>query len=273
MPPTSIPALPEDAERSLLVGDEWLYQRKRGHKTSTDDVLVAARAAQRWRSDHGDLAPPRYLDMGCGIGSVFLLTAHALRPACARGIEAQAESVAMLRQTLAELSPTFRAAVDFAVDQGDLRDASPERWGSFPLITGSPPYFPLGTGVEPADAQRRACRFEVRGGVEAYVATAGRLLDEEGLFFMVAQTSLAGRVDTELARMSGTPAALHLASRVDFWMREDRQDPFLSVFELRRAPPPGDGPVVETMAIRTAGGPISPAYTRLREVLGLTTRD
>ena len=33
----------------------------------------------------------------------------------------------------------------------------------FPLVTGSPPYFPIGTGVLPADAQRRACRFEARG--------------------------------------------------------------------------------------------------------------
>jgi tRNA1Val (adenine37-N6)-methyltransferase len=273
-------ALPDDAERTLLVGDEWLYQRKRGHRTSTDDVLVAARAVSLVRAAAGNREawsgrPARYLDIGCGIGSVLLLTAHALRPPVAHGIEAQTESVAMLTQTLAELTPDFREDVRFEVDHGDLRQASPDRLGMFPLITGSPPYFPLGTGVEPTDPQRRACRFEVRGGVEAYTEAASRLLSDEGRFVMVAQTALLGRVDAELARLASTPSPLALASRLDFWMREDRQDPFLSVVELRRPACVTGGPATatETLAIRTARGTITEGYTSLRAVLGLTTKD
>jgi tRNA1Val (adenine37-N6)-methyltransferase len=272
-------ALPADAERTLLVGGESLYQRKRGHRTSTDDVLVAARATQLVRAEAAAsagaiaLPPPRYLDIGCGIGSVLLLTAYALRPRLAWGIEAQAESVAMLRRTIAELSPGLCESVALTIDHGDLREASVERLGSFPLITGSPPYFPLGTGVEPADPQRRACRFEVRGGVEAYTETAARLLSPDGRFVMVAQTALLARVEAELRRLAASPTPLALASRVDFRMREDRQESFLSVVELRRPEhAPATAPI-DTMAIRTAQGSITDGYTALRAILGLTTKD
>lgn len=255
--------LPDDAERTLLAGDDWIYQRKRGHRTSTDDVVTAACAVRAVQATAG-LAPgavARYADIGCGIGSVLLLTARTLRPAYAVGVEAQAESVALLSATLAELPPDRRPTIV----HGDLRAATAEAMGTFDLVTGSPPYFPLGTGVEPSDAQRRACRFEVRGGVEAYLACAARLLSPHGRFVMVAQTSLDARV-----RAGAANAGLSMWSRVDFWMREDRPDPFLTVYEVGREPRTVTN---DRVAVRTASGSITPAYKALRATLGLTTRD
>lgn len=258
--------LPDDAERTLLAGDDWIYQRKRGHRTSTDDVVTAACAVAVARASFGETpgAVPRYADIGCGIGSVLLLTARVLAPGHALGIEAQAESVALLSATLAELSPERRPSVV----HGDLRDADPATLGTFDLVTGSPPYFPLGTGVEPADPQRRACRFEVRGGVEAYLGGAARLLAPGGRFVMVAQTSLDARVQA-----AADLVGLSLVHRWDFWMREDRQDPFLTVYAHAAKAEVDAAAGCTTMAVRTTTGAITPAYTALRASIGLTTRD
>ena len=239
------------------MGEWWLWQRRRGHRTSTDDVVVAARAAALCAGGR----PASYLDIGCGVGSVLLLTAHALRPGRTVGVEAQGQSVALLRRTLGELPD----APPIEVIHGDLRDADLARLGTFDLVTGSPPYFPVGTGVLPPDPQRQACRFELRGGVEAYAGAMGRLLTPDGTGVLVAQTALAGRVERGAA-MSG----LSIRSRLDLWMREDRTEPFLTVFELRREP--GEC-VVETLAVRAASGAITSGYASLRARVGLTTGD
>jgi tRNA1(Val) A37 N6-methylase TrmN6 len=64
--------------------------------------------------------------------------------------------------------------------QGDIRDLNlGER---FPLITGSPPYFPIGTGSLPEDSQKAHARFELRGDVGDYARAAKRHIAEDGLF-------------------------------------------------------------------------------------------
>ena len=176
-------------------------------------------------------------------------------------LHTSSQSVALLRRTLGELPD----APPIEVIHGDLRDADLARLGTFDLVTGSPPYFPVGTGVLPPDPQRQACRFELRGGVEAYAGAMGRLLTPDGTGVLVAQTALAGRVERGAA-MSG----LSIRSRLDLWMREDRTEPFLTVFELRREP--GEC-VVETLAVRAASGAITSGYASLRARVGLTTGD
>ena len=57
--------------------------------------------------------------------------------------------------------------------EGDFREpAVTGDLGTFDLITGTPPYFPPGTGLESDHVQRGPCRFEHRGGVEAYCDAA-----------------------------------------------------------------------------------------------------
>ena len=53
---------PEDAGRDRIIGDWHIWQRKGGHRTSTDDVLTAWFAASRFGR-----RPERYLDLGCGV--------------------------------------------------------------------------------------------------------------------------------------------------------------------------------------------------------------
>ena len=52
----------------------------------------------------------------------------------------------------------------------------------FPLITASPPYFPIGTGSLPEDSQKTHARFELRGDVGDYARAAIRHITDDGLF-------------------------------------------------------------------------------------------
>ncbi|RZV52602.1 MAG: methyltransferase domain-containing protein [Deltaproteobacteria bacterium] len=247
---------PDDAGRDRLIGDWHIYQRSGGHRTSTDDLITA------WYAIHRSPSPPaRYLDLGCGVGSVLLMVSHKLRPRIALGVEAQAPSVAMARRAIAEL-PEHEPRIE--VHHADFRelDFCGERYD---LITASPPYFPIDAGVLPEDPQRRACRFEERGGVEAYVETAARALSEGARFYVVFQTRWAARVTSAAAEHE-----LHLTGRADFLMRADRPGPFLTVFEL--SPEPAEVVHRSRCSVRDADGRISPEYRRIRQELGVSSR-
>ncbi len=143
-----------------------IFQRKRGHRHSTDDVLTASYAI-----DHAPDAAA-ILDLGTGIGTVGLLV-HAVTGAQLTCIEAQDISYRLLRENL--------WANDVAADaiHGDLRDfRSPAR---FSLITGSPPYWPTTDGIVPADSQKAHARFELRGDVGDYARAATAQLAEDGV--------------------------------------------------------------------------------------------
>jgi len=244
---------PRDAGRDRLIGDWHIYQRSGGHRTSTDDLITA------WYAVHRNQTPPaRYLDLGCGVGSVLLMVSHKLRPKTAMGVEAQAQSAAMATRTIVEL-PEHGSHID--VRHADFReiDFGNERYD---LITASPPYFPLDAGVLPDDPQRRACRFEERGGVEVYVETAARAMGKQARFYIVFQTRWSERVTASAARHD-----LHLSGQADFSTRADNPDPFLTVFEFSRQP-------AETLhrfrcAVRDADGAVSAEYQRIRLELGV----
>tara|TARA_R110002096_G_scaffold436100_1_gene667667 strand:- start:31234 stop:32022 length:789 start_codon:yes stop_codon:yes gene_type:complete len=244
---------PDDSSRDRLIGDWYLYQRKGGHRTSTDDLITAWYACHRT-----DGTPENYLDLGCGIGSVMLMVSHKLRPPRIWGVEAQPQSFAMATRTVAELPEND---CEFSLHNSDFRsvDFASKR---FDLITGSPPYFPIGTGVLPDDSQRRACRFEARGGVEGYLETAERALSAQGRFYLVFQT-----VWTERVLASAAAVNLHRTGQADFLMRTDRDQPFLSVYEFYREPALSVHRA--TLPVRDAQGQISGDYQKIRDEMGL----
>jgi tRNA1(Val) A37 N6-methylase TrmN6 len=248
---------PADARRDRLIGDWHLYQRTGGHRTSTDDLITAWYAVHRSRT-----RPKRYLDLGCGVGSVLLMVSHRLQPEVSVGLEAQAQSVTMARRAIAELPP---CPTDIRVEHVDFREVAPEvADGSYDLVTGSPPYFPLDAGVLPADAQRRACRFEERGGVEAYLEAAARTLRPSGALYLVFQTRSEARVLAAAAQQR-----MHLTGRADFLMTLARNEPFLSVYEFARAPSADLHRFA--CAVRDAHGALTPEYRGLRCELGVHT--
>ncbi|MFT4571806.1 MAG: tRNA1Val (adenine37-N6)-methyltransferase [Hyphomicrobiaceae bacterium] len=244
------PPWPKDATRDRLVGDWHIYQRRGGHRTSTDDLLTAWFCTQRC------VRPVQtYLDLGCGTASVLLMTAYVLRPASSVGVEAQAQSAQLATRSVAELpkgAPTIEIVNnDFrAVDWDERR---------FDVITGSPPYFPIGSGQLPDDAQRRACRFEERGGIEEYCQTAAAALKPEGDFYVVFQSTWDDRV-LRAAELAG----LQLRARADVEARQGR-GPFLTVYEFTRS---AKQVRKISFAVRDDAGNWTAAFEELRRSMG-----
>ncbi|MES2475800.1 MAG: methyltransferase [Verrucomicrobiota bacterium] len=157
----------------------WLIaQRKGGHRHSIDDVLTAWYALQ---------VSPRveeHLDLGTGIGTVGLLTlwgmGAAARLTC---VEAQEISFRLLCSNIHQNGLDARVHAVF----GDLRELAVDQ--KFPLVTGSPPYFPEGTGVLPQDSQKAHARFELRGDVWDYARAGAAHLAADGWFVLCFPTS------------------------------------------------------------------------------------
>ena len=113
----------------------------------------------------------------------------------------------------------------------------------------------------PEDRQRRACRFDARGGVEGCLATAARAMGDQSRLYIGFQTLWSDRV-----MASAVHHGLHLSGQADFSMRANNPAPFLSVFEFSRQPV--DNLHRFRCAVRDAGGNISPEYQRARLELG-----
>jgi tRNA1Val (adenine37-N6)-methyltransferase len=165
-----------------------VHQRMRGHRYSIDDQLTAYAAA------HEAPEARRVLDLGTGLGSVALCLAHALPGARIAAIEAQEISFALLTRNVAENGLTDRVHAM----HGDLRDeaalAALAAHGPFDLVTGTPPYFLPGEATLPPDPQKAHARFELRGGVEAYLAAASRMLAPEGVVVICASVRQRARL-------------------------------------------------------------------------------
>jgi len=161
-----------------------IFQRRHGHRHSTDDLMTAwyalehapgvTRAPEVGTDDERGRPLSRALDLGAGIGGVTLLVESAGISMVA--IEAQAISyrflVENIRGNAARVEPIH----------GDLRElALAER---FALVTGSPPYFDPSAGIVPADSQKAHARFELRGDVGDYARAAVRHLAPGGQFVL-----------------------------------------------------------------------------------------
>ena len=170
-----------------LAGDWRILQLVRGHRWSLDDLVTAWFAAEVVR----DTPPARMADLGCGIGAVLLLLAWRFPEARGVGLEAQRVSVELARRSLAWNGADQRCEVH----RGDLREpASIPEGAVFDLVTGTPPYLPVGTARGSSRSQWAACHLELRGGVEVYCAAAARLLAPHGWFVTCAGAAQDDRV-------------------------------------------------------------------------------
>lgn len=240
-----------NASCDRLAGDWQIWQLRRGHRFSADDMLTAWLAA--------DVAPTAVdlLDLGAGIGSVGLMTLWRMG-ASARllMVEAQGVSHALSQRTLETNGLSERVSLRL----GDLRDVAviPEA-GRFDLVTGSPPYIPLGKGVVSPVAQRAACRMELRGSIVDYALTAARVMHPDG-WFVSCFAAADPRGDEAYAA-----AGLHLHVRQEIVFRAG-QAPMITLFAGRHTPGPIDRRA--PLQIRDAAGVWTDAYLNLREQMG-----
>ena len=148
-----------------------IIQKRRGHRAASDDTLLAWAAARTYP----DAAS--VLDLGSGKGTVAMLLLQRLPGCRVVGLEALEVS-----HELAVRNARLNALTDrWEPRLGDLRNPCALTAESrFDLITGAPPFMPVGSGTMPDDPQRAAGRFELRGGVLDYAEAAVRFLAQGG---------------------------------------------------------------------------------------------
>lgn len=221
---TDDPALSIDDGETLdaLCGHFRIFQLRKGHRFSTDDILTAWYGTS-WCPTAGSI-----LDLGSGIGTVAMMAAWRLPATKVVTIEAQSESIRLARKSVRWNGLEER----FDLREGDLRD--PEVLGAeerFDLVLGSPPYFPLGTGVEGDHPQKVACRFEVRGTVADYCQTAADHLQLGGMFACVFPVN---PVEQEQRVIAGAKAAGLTIIRQRPIVLRDGEPALLGLFAMMR---------------------------------------
>ena len=243
-----------------LSGHFRLFQLRDGHRFSTDDILTA------WYGTSWCSTACTALDLGSGIGTVGMISAWRLPGAKFVTVEAQSDSIA-----LANKSARYNGLSErYEIRQGDFRDAGVLRADEkFDLITGSPPYFPLGAGIESEHPQKLACRFELRGTIADYCATAAQHLAPGGFFACVFPHEPA-----QLARVAAgaRAAGLVIVRKRPVVFREG--DPALvGLFGLMRAEDlpewfRGQTWTEPDLIIRTRDGKIHPEYSAVKLAIG-----
>jgi tRNA1(Val) A37 N6-methylase TrmN6 len=243
-----------------ISGHFRLFQLRDGHRFSTDDILTA------WYGTSWCPSARAVLDLGSGIGTVGMICAWRLPGARFVTVEAQPESA-----TLARKSASYNGLTDrYEIRTGDFRE--PNVLGSderFDLITGSPPYFPVGAGVQSEHSQKLACRFELRGTVADYCAAAGRHLASGGFFACVFPLAEPQR---ERVRVGAAAAGLVIVRQRPVIFREG-DAPLIGLFGLMRAQ---DLPArvrdvawsEPPLTIRTRTGHIHPEYGAVKLSIG-----
>lgn len=243
-----------------ISGHYRLLQLKAGHRFSTDDILTA------WYGTAWAPSVSRGLDLGSGIGTVGMICAWRCPGAQFVTVEAQAESVALARRSAVANGVADR----YDIRLGDFRDptviAASEK---FDLITGSPPYWPVEAGVVSEHPQKMACRFELRGSVTDYCATAARHLALGGFFACVFPHE-----PYQLARVEAgaAEAGLVIVRKRPIIFREG-DAPLVALFGMMRATDLPEAFRAQTwvespLTIRTKTGQVHPEYSALKLSIG-----
>lgn len=266
IPGVEVPGIPEsefpaDTSLDALSGNYRIFQYKKGHRFSTDDLLVA------WYGTTNAASPQRVLDLGSGIGSVAMTAAFRLPGSTFVTVEAQDISIALAKKSVAYNGLEHR----FDLRLGDFRDEgvlAPDE--VFDLVLGSPPYFPLDSGQLGDHPQKVACRFEVRGDIADYCATAAKHLAPGGIFACIFPI----QPDHQLVRvLEGAHAAgLTIFKRRDVQLKRS-DPPLLGLFAMMRSTDLPEAFRTQTYAepplvIRTADGIIHPEYSTVKLSFG-----
>jgi tRNA1(Val) A37 N6-methylase TrmN6 len=243
-----------------ISGHFRLFQLRDGHRFSTDDILTA------WYGTTWCPTARTALDLGSGIGTVGMICAWRLPGAKFVTVEAQNESVA-----LAKKSALYNGIEDrYEIRAGDFRVPEILRADEkFDLITGSPPYFPQGAGIESEHPQKLACRFELRGTIVDYCATAARHLAPGGFFACVFPHEPAQLARVEAAAKN---SGLIIVRKRPVVFR-DGDPPLVALFGLMRADDlpewfRGQTWTEPDLIIRTRDGKIHPEYSAVKLAIG-----
>lgn len=238
-----------------------LFQLKKGHRFSTDDVLTA------WYGTSWCPTARTVLDLGSGIGTVGMIAAWRLPGAQFVTVEAQEESVRLARRSAQWNGLEKR----YEIRHGDFREPGVLRAEEkFDLVLGSPPYFPLGSGIEGDHPQKVACRFEMRGNIADYCTTAARHLELGGFFACVFPVNPDEQ--EERVRFGARESGLTIVRWRPVALREGER-PLLGLFGMMRSTDlpdwmrsrPWEEPA---LTIRARDGSVHPEYSAVKLSFG-----
>lgn len=250
--------VPADETLDAISGHFRIFQLRTGHRFSTDDLLTA------WYGTTWAPSAGRVLDLGSGIGSVGMMAGWRLAGARVVTVEAQEESVRLARKS---------AAYNGLLDRYDIRHADfrgPRALGAgelFDLVLASPPYFPVGAGIEGVHPQKVACRFELRGDITDYVRVAAAHLQPGGF--------CAGVFPEE--RREWLEPAVHAAAFTVVRRRavvfRDGEPPLVSLFGMMRSVDLPEAMRTQTwveppLVIRSSDGSVHPEYAAIKLSIG-----
>ncbi len=264
VPPGAVGAGPELTSGETLdaiSGYFRIFQLKAGHRFSTDDVLTA------WYGTSLCPTAGSVLDLGSGIGAVGMIAAWRLQGVRFVTVEAQSESVRLARKSASWNGLTQR----YQIREGDFRDPGVlDAEENFDLVLGSPPYFPSGSGPESEHPQKMACRFELRGDIADYCATAARHLAPGGIFACVFPVDPAHQLKRVYA--AAEESGLVIVRWRPVVLREGSK-PLLGLFSLMRAtdlstPLRSQTWIEPPLIIRTSAGAIHPEYVAVKLSFG-----
>jgi tRNA1Val (adenine37-N6)-methyltransferase len=243
-----------------ISGHFRLFQLRDGHRFSTDDILTA------WYGTTWCPTARTALDLGSGIGTVGMICAWRLPGAKFVTVEAQSDSVALAKKSACYNGLEHR----YEIRTGDFRDGKILRADEkFDLVTGSPPYWPLSDGLQSEHPQKVACRFELRGSIADYCATAAKHLAPGGFFACVFPHEPAQLARVEAAAKN---SSLVIVRKRPVVFREG--DPALvALFGLMRADDlpewfRGQTWTEPELVIRTHDGKIHPEYSAVKLAIG-----
>jgi tRNA1Val (adenine37-N6)-methyltransferase len=228
---------------ALLRGRVRIMQPSRGFRSSLDPVLLA-----------GFVTAPcgRFVDIGCGAGTVsFLLLA---RDPGATGVGVEIQPRLARLAALGAHENGFHGR--FAVHTDDARAVEAAALGGpFDLVVTNPPFRPLGTGVLPPDEERSIANHEVTLSLEQWLDAAGRLLAPAGRLAAIFPADRWPELLAGLTARSLAPVRLRpVAARPD-------TSPRRLLVEARRGSP-GAVAMAAPLVVHDGGG-YSPEMRRL----------
>ncbi len=264
----------DDETLDYIAGHTRIFQYKRGHRFSVDDVLCA------WFATVHAPRVERALDIGSGIGSVALTVAWRLPGARLATIEAQEISIALAKKSIALNSLDDRITPYL----GDLRDVELLQrvcaaHGPFDLVTGSPPYWPVGAALAADHPQAVPARLEVRGDVSDYARAASSVLAPGGMFVCVHQAAQHERVMSALRDAGLAPIFVRMVR-----FREDASaaESGIGLYATCRAVDvprafaegrPGKPHQEPDLILRARDGRVHPSYAAIRLSYGFPPGD
>lgn len=175
------------------LGKYQLTQSDACFKLGRDSVLLAGFCTLR----------PKWTvcDLGCGVGSLLLLTAQREENLTRVGIELDPTAAELARKNLAD------NALSGTILTGDLREKSLLRGDQFHLVLSNPPYFRAGSGRSGGQA-----RMDDTCSVEDLCRTAGRLTRTGGRFALAYRPERLAELFAALQTAKLEPKRMQLLS-------------------------------------------------------------